>query len=461
MYLHSKLTSLRRALGKGILPALLLCIPYSVQAQQVQQVTFNDAVRLALEQNVTLKRAANAVRAQSFAVSDARMDFYPDVSLSTNGSQNYGRNFSMEEGKIVNTTSEYVGFSAGSSVNVFNGNRSISTLRQARHNYAATEKDHERTQQTVVFNVMSNFLTLIERREQIRVQEENLASQTRQLEKIQALTDPKVGARPLSDLYQQQAEVANAELQLLQAQQAFQAAEGSLIQVLQLDPFGQYDFVAPAVDSLALQTRALDLRDMLQQAYGNRADLKASESDILSARESIRIARSTMYPSVSLRTSYGSNYSSQDLMYPNFLDQLNNRRGGSFGFSVAFPLFDRWSTRNNVQRARVRFDDAQLALQGLQQNIAVEVRQAYLDYQTTIKELDVTAKQERSAALALEAAQERYNVQAATLVEVTQARANYVRAQSARVSARYDLMFQQKLIDYYLGILDPNTAMFR
>jgi hypothetical protein len=58
----------------------------------------------------------------------------------------------------------------------------------------------------------------------------------------------------------------------------------------------------------------------------------------------------------------------------------------------------------------------------------------------------------------LEASQERYRVGAATLVELTQARTAHVQVASALVSARYNLLFQQTLLDYYVGDLDPDTV---
>jgi outer membrane protein len=74
------------------------------------------------------------------------------------------------------------------------------------------------------------------------------------------------------------------------------------------------------------------------------------------------------------------------------------------------------------------------------------------------EQLRATEAQQRAAALALEASQERYRVGAATLVELTQARTTQVQAASALVSARYNLLFQRTLLDYYVGDLVPERA---
>jgi outer membrane protein len=448
-----------RVVGLALTALLLFLLVTAgpANAQQVRRITFNEAVQIALEQNVSLKKAANRLEQSAIALSNERMAFYPDLSFSSNGSQNYGRNFIMHEGRIVNTTVETFNIGANANVNLFNGFADVASLKAAQLDLEASDLDLERARQTVVFNVMENYLTLISRREQIAVQEENLAAQRQQLERIQAFTE--VGSRPISDLYQQQAEVANAELQLVNAQRAFQLAEVNLIQTLQLDPFAQYEFVAPSVDEIETSPRRYEMEQLLRQAFSQRADLKSVQSSIEAARQSIRAARSTYWPRINLRANYGTNYSTA-LEGFDLWEQFNQARGGSVGLSLTLPIFDRFATRNAVQQARVQFDNARLDLEDVQQSIAVQVRQAYLDYLLAEKTLEVTDTQLRSAELALEAATERYNVQAATLVEVTQARAAYVRAVTDRVNARYDFLFRAKLIDYYLGSLDPSEPLF-
>jgi outer membrane protein len=60
-----------------------------------------------------------------------------------------------------------------------------------------------------------------------------------------------------------------------------------------------------------------------------------------------------------------------------------------------------------------------------------------------------------AATQALEATQQRYNVGAATLLEVTQLRAQRVNAQSALADAQYNLVLNQAAMAYFTGELDP------
>ena len=451
----------------GLLLLGLAALPARAQEAEapgpadVRQITFNEAVRIALEQNVALRQAANNVEARSIGVSESRAAFLPDLRLNSQASQNYGRTPDPDTYAIVNETYESFNTSASTSINVFNGFGDVAALRESRLRLDAADDLFERQQQEVVFEVMSRYLDLITRQEQVSIQEEALAAQLQQLEQIQELV--RVGVRPVSDQYLQQAETASTELALLNAQRAAQLAEVNLIQTLQLDPFGAYDFLAPSVEEVPLEEEDYRLGELLQSAFESRSDLEAQVTQIEAAEAGLRVARAGYFPSIGLSFGYGSGWS--EIYNPrlggnSFFDQLDQRRGGQVGFSLSLPVFDRFRTRTTVQRAQVQYENARLDLQGLRQNVALEVRQAYLDYLTAEKTLDVTEKQLQAADLALEAAQERYNVGAGTIVELTDARATQVRAASERVQARYDFLFQKRLIDYYLGVLDPAQPLF-
>jgi outer membrane protein len=122
-------------------------------------------------------------------------------------------------------------------------------------------------------------------------------------------------------------------------------------------------------------------------------------------------------------------------------------------------LWDRGSTDLATQRAQIAEDNARLDLKNRQQQIGLEVRRAYLDYRAATQQLDAAEAQLRAAQLALESSQQRYNVGAATLLEVTQARAAQFQAASALISARYGLLFQKTLIGYYVGDLNPRSVV--
>jgi outer membrane protein len=422
-------------------------------AQDSRIITFKEAVRIALEQNTTLRAAQNAAALGKVDVSEARGQFLPDLRLSTQGSKNFGRNFDQTAGTIVDQSSNSVSLGVSSGVTLFDGFGNIASLRQAQLFDRAGEGDLQRVRETVVFTVASNFLALIQGQEQLHVQRENLSAAAALEQQIQTYVD--AGARTIADLYQQQAVVASARVAVVDAERTAELAKVDLMQTLQLDPGGNYEFESPADTTSTAAAESFQLDDLLKRATAQRIDLEAEKARVDAAQQAVRIARSNRWPTVSLSAGYSSAYNSASPF--SFSDQLDQRRGGSVGVGVSVPLFDRGSTSAATRRAEIQADNANLSLISLQQEVGLQVRRVYLDFRAAQEQLVAAESQVRAAELALQAAQDRYTAGASTLVELTQSRAAQVEAASSLVSARYNLLFERTLVDYYVGDLDPGA----
>ncbi len=293
---------------------------------------------------------------------------------------------------------------------------------------------------------------------------EDVEAQRQQLRRIEEFT--RVGSRPISDLYQQQANLANSELVLLESERSAQLSQVRLIQVMELDPMEDYSFVAPAREELDLDADSYDLDALMRSAFEQRKDIRSLDASIQAANEGIRIAKSSRYPSLNMSGGTSTSYSSLRLDplsrdKVNVGDQLSDNRAGSVGLTLNIPIFNRLFTKTNIEQAKIRYSNLNLDRQNLEQNISLEVRQSYLDYFTAVKRLDVTEKQLRAARQSEAVERERYDIGASTLVELTQARANFVDAESQRVQAVYQFIFQEQVIEYYLGTLNPAQQLFR
>ena len=447
--------------------AALLLLPGAARAQQV--IGFEEAVDLALQNNYTLRQAANDVDVQSIGVSRNRLEFFPDLGLNIGGRRDFGRTFIQEQGQIANLTSESANFGASTSLNLFNGFLDDATLDQAQYQVDAASRSLRRQREDVIYDVVSRFIELAQNREIVDVQEGNVALREQQLEQTQALIE--VGDRPPSDVYQQQAALAEARQMLLNAERNVQLTETEIVRLLALDPFGDYTFEATPIERTAeaeLDLQEYDLSELVQQASNRRLDLRAQEASIVADEQGVRAARADYYPRLDLSANYGSNWSSlEERPVPGtdnsrsvpFFEQLDSRRGGSVGFSLSFPIFDRLQRNYNVEQAQVQVENARFQLEALEQDVAVQVRQAYINYQNARTSLDVTEARLQAAQQAQEAAEERYNLGVATFVELAQTNADLVSAASERVRARYDFLLQKKSIEYATGVLDVDAPL--
>ena len=466
-----------RQWGRGLLlAALLALLPLTAAAQQgmgvsadTTRVSFDEAVRVALDQNTDLKRAQASVRQSEAQVWSERMDFVPDLRMSTDMQRQYGRNFSQVTGGFTTESTDFFNVSMNSGVTVFNGFENFASLDQAGSQAQADALNLKRTRREVVFTVMQQFITLVENREIMRVRREELSALRQQLKQVREFV--QAGSRPVSELYQQQANVAEAEQALLQAQREREVSKTRLIQTLQLNPQGAYNFQVPELPDDTLETEAYNASELIDEAFRNRLDLKVAKAEETAAQQGIRIARSSYYPSISVGGSYGTDWSSRfsipdpdnpnQRTQPSFTDQLRNNRGGGVSVSLSIPVFSQYQRSTQVQQAKVQAQNAEYALQDQRQQVALQVRQAYLDYRNAEQQLRAANKRLRAARQARTAAQERYNLGAASIVELQNANRDFVNAASQQVRARYNLVFLEKQIDYYVGRLSTDETLFR
>ena len=482
--------------GMMLMLALLASPEAEAQGElrDVQEVTFEEAIRLALVQNPRLRRAETAVSAAGEAVELARAAFLPDLSATVQPTRRYGLGFDQTTGSLQQSTSDVMSASLSTSVNLFNGFRDQADLRRRRVEQEARGFTMQRTQEDVVFTVASQFLSVVLEREIRQIRTDALASQHAQLDRIQELVD--AGVRPRVDLIAQAAVLAEAEFAVLQAESAIDLAETELVRTLQLDPRGHYRFVAPSLDGMAQAPDTFDLQTMIDVAFERRPDLRAQELQIQAAEQGIRVASSGYYPRVNAFANVGSSFSSlarrpiegslvsvpvttesgEQILVGGvpftfvgnpafestpFVDQFfTENRAGGVGLSLTVPIFDRFATRAQVRQARLAVENERIIRSQLEQDVAVEVRQAYLDYRNAEKRLQVANRQIDAARAALAAEEDRYEFGVATLFELTQARSRVVEAESILAQSTAMYVFQRRRLEYTAGLIDPTIDLF-
>jgi len=202
-----------------------------------------------------------------------------------------------------------------------------------------------------------------------------------------------------------------------------------------------------------------DLDSLLTRAFASRSDLAAEQTRVQVAAVGTKAAAATRLPTVSLNTNYSASYNSAAASALG--SQLDQSRGGSVSLGVSFPIFDKGATSAAVQQARIQEDNARLALADQRQSVALDVRRAWLTLESTRQQLTVALAQQKAADLAVSTTQARYQVGTSTLLELTQARASQLQANVAVVNARNELAFQDALLPYYTGELDPAKALLQ
>lgn len=449
-----------------IISSLLLLIPLIGQAQTT--ITLQEAIDIALENNYQLMQAENNKQLAESRVFSAKADFLPSLSGNFNGSLNVGRQFIQEDLSFEDARTKGVGGSLNTNITVFNGFANIANLRQSQAENQSTSEQNQRLRETVIFNTASRYLQVVLNEELLKISQSSLEASMSQLEQIRAQVD--VGALPTVDLFNQEATVASDELTVIQRENVLEVSKAQLIRIMQDDSITDIETNVPSVDDLTIAPVNFNLNEMIDAALNNRSDFKAQQLAIESNEQAQIIARANLLPTITASAGISSRWSDQfrvpDPDNPSvrevasFSDQFFDlQRSRNIGFSVSIPIFSRWNNRTNLIASKIQLKNSVLELQNVRFQISEEVRQAYNDYTSIVKELESSQKSLIAAERAYETEQQRYEIGSTTLIELNLANANYVQAQSERVQAVYNFIFQERLLDYYIGQLNENIEI--
>ena len=294
---------------KQFLLYALLCI-FLVQeslAQEPQKLTLQECVKIALENNLKVKRGEYNVESYEINLLQNRMAFLPSLNLGSAYGKNYGRALNPVTNSYVNRNSNTLNVQASASLTLFNGLRIQNSLRQSQRDYAASNLDLTKAKNDVILNVVTNYVTVILNRELYENARFQLESSNQQLERIKKQV--AAGALPLSNQFTQEAQVATNEVNLINQENTLNF---SLLQLKQSMQVPASTAIEPVVPELSLDDTVLPLtpEDVYQLALLNMPEVKSALLKVESADMALKAAQGSLYPRLSLNGSAQSNYSS-------------------------------------------------------------------------------------------------------------------------------------------------------
>jgi len=437
------------ALSRGVV--MLLLTATTIAAAQTKTLTLEQARQIALERNLSVAQAQNNVEAAQASVMAATGDYLPTLSASGGWTRNQTEGPVTIGGvQIPNTKAVFNNFSTSVNLNytLFNGFAREGNYTRTSANAIATEQTAARTRQSIIFQVERAYLNVLRNEQLVKVSEENLKRDLRQLERI--TESNRVGALSRADVYRQQSQVAADELSVINAQNNYDKAKADLLALIGLDVNDDYTIADPSISTeiarSELESSAeqySNFPELARRALAKRPDYLGATESVRSAEGGISAARSGYFPSVSAFAGYG--FSNREL------SRLTENKSINWGLNLRWNLFDGFSTNEALQSAYVQKKNAELSLQQTERNINVEVKKALLDLEAARKAYEVSQKGLVSATEDRKIAEERYNLGAGTLLDLLTANAGLVSAQANKVNAVYDFIIAKRNLEYVIG----------
>jgi outer membrane protein len=404
-------------------------------------LSLEESIRMALERNLKLHSAKEGVMGSEFRRKAARSDFFPKwtgqygytryddpitigSSSSSSASKDVGPTATgTTTVSVPKTTRDSYFFGTSLIQTLFSGGSISANYRIEKLGVDLSRTNVETVKQDIVLQVRVGYFSVLTTERFVEVARQAVKQFEAQLEVSKAFFE--VGLIPKNDVLQ-------AEVRLANARQAGIKAENDV--VLAKSAFNNFlrrEINAPVtlVDILEYRPFSLNFEQSLEEAFRGRPEIRAAGISVDQAKESVKIARSTFFPTVSLSGNYSKN---SDEFYLN--GDLKNENW-NINALATFTLWEWGKTYYRVGESKVKVTQAEDAKTQLIEGITLEVKDDYQNMLVAEKNISLAEKSIEQAEENLRLNEERYKYQVATATDVldavvllAQARLNYYSA---------------------------------
>lgn len=420
-------------------------------------LTFKEAVKIGLQNNVTLNQQRNTLLQSQAQKTSSMAVLGPQVTINGNAGIRSGNNWIQNTGEVVNATVDGASASIDVTMPIFNGLSGVNTARQSSNQLDAQLELVNRSTQDVINLVSIQFLQVLLDQQLLKIAIENLANQKTQLDQV--LAQVELGSRSPVDEYNQKAQVSNSELLVAQAEFNLINDKITLFQTLLIDPIVQPTLEEPNWDVNTIALGDQDLSQLLETAAGQRSDLKQAQFTEKASKLSMYSSKGNYLPSVNAQYSYGSRYNQvrgtpRDTSYRDFTNQFTiDNLYQSIGVGVSIPIFTGFRNRSSYVQSKVSYENNRIQTKNRETIVKGDVVRAYRNFESVKKGYLASVDGLEASQMAFNLEKERYDLGITSFVDFANANRTYVQAQTNLAQAKYRFLFQKMLLDYALGTL--------
>lgn len=468
---------------------------FAQNTSQQEKWTLKQCVTHALENNISVKQATLDLENAALTKKDAVGNFLPGINGSVSNSWNTGLTQDITTGILRNQTTRNSSYSITAGVTVFRGLQNLRQLQVAKLQQLASQYNLDKMKDDIALFVANNYLqVLLSKANLAAIVEQNKVTQD-QIKRTQELVN--AGVLPKGDLLEIQATDASEKQRITIAENNVKISLLGLAQLLLIKDYENFDIVDENYEILDGGFSSKSVAETIEAAKQNRYDIKIAEQNLKIAQKNLQLAKGSYYPSLNAFINYNTRESSfkrieqtidpdnptitqsigvvedtgQNVVstFPNtilqelnplpFIEQLYLNDGISYGLSLNVPIFNGFSTRNNVKRSLINVKRNQILLEQATLDLESKVYQAYTDVKGAKKSYEAALKALEAQQLAYQYAKERYDVGLTNAFDFSQAKFRFDNAQIEVNRSKYDYIFKLKVLELYFGI-SPTQLKF-
>ncbi len=274
----------------------------SVMAQKTW--TLEECISYAFENNIQIKQSRLQTETAEINLLQSKLDFAPSANANSSLGRSWGRNFGALN-TAINKPQVSNSFGLGGSLTLFNGMQKWNTFKKSEVDLKASVFISEEMENNISLTLTRAYLNILFNHELLIVAKEQLDVTQKQIERTSKLVE--AGTLPKGDFLEITAQGATEETNLISSENALALAYLDLKQILDLPAETDFDIDRPDLE-LSNDINIIPSEQVYANAVETMPEIKGGEMNLAKCHHSVKIAKSYLYPSLSLNAGISTNY---------------------------------------------------------------------------------------------------------------------------------------------------------
>jgi outer membrane protein len=416
---------------------------------------FQQCLDTALKRNISINQGRLTNELNMISLTQSKANRMPSLSANASEGFNFGKNVNPTTNAFVIQTYNSTNFGIGSSINLFNGLQNSRTIQQNSLIIEAGKYDIATIENTVTLNITTAYLQVLFAYEILIAAENQVESTRSQVDRTGKMVN--AGKVPESNLFQIKSQYATDKLAVVTARSQLDLAKVTLMQLMEIPVIDSFDIVKPDFGEpaeLILQSN----QDIFRKALAVQPQIPGAAFRTSSALMEIKISKGARWPRLNLSGNINTNFagsakteSSVNPANQNFFPQLWDNLGGSLGLGLSIPIYSNRSVKSNIERAIINAESAKLDEQNTKNQLRKSIEQTYTDLRSSMNKFFATKEQYNSSMVSYKNMEIKFNVGMMTAIDYLVEKNNFIQAESKLIQAKYEYIFNTKILDFYQG----------
>lgn len=456
-------------------------------SQERRLLSLQECIEIAIDNNLQVQRSELNLQGAEIDLKQSRWQRYPSMNLSGNYGYNWGRGIDPVTNLFTTQEIRFNGLSGFTEVPIINGFQISNGIKQNEVNKSATELDLAKATNDVSLSVALIYVNVIFNKELVDNAQFQLKSSRQQLDQTRKLVE--AGSLPISNQLQQESQVATNEVNLINAENTLDLALLDLKQALLLPPGEDIDIVVPEVKVNESALDSLSISQIFNEAITTQPEIEAAELRVKSAELGVKVSKGALYPTLNLTGNISTNYSNaardvsigdttgfvtvptnlsvattgdpiveEQAIFSLETDTRNLSRQYKDNYSrrvtlgLSIPILNGLNATSNVQRSKIALQQAEISVVEQRNILYQNIESAYRNAQAAAKTYDARLKQVKALEETFRTVENQYNLGAANFTDYQVANNNLFQARSDLSRAKYDFVYREKILEFYLGL---------